>query len=327
MITLLLAVTQIQTIQVSMDQNQMYALIASIQVTAPVLKLPPVYARNPGQVDSNKITDHGSAVGTKRYRYANAALSLNEFDHTTGKFLEITTSLIERSDKSGWGSGTGSIADVKVVSKTYDLFREYVQFTVEELDTHIKVYVDADKKRTEYNSGMLATCTLASVSAGTRSKFHAVYDDFKIGRMVYGELVFKGLMNKAIFDNRQTTRYLQDQYGNLPSYMTTCDSDIAKFILEWRNVVSFLESHDVVLIDKSKIMWRAFELCKDAYFVEYVGRKQEAHEEGESPAPSLTVAKLLNFSVYKYTDRSHTDNHVWGLSSKREAKFSPSRPR
>ena len=71
-------------------------------------------------------------------------------------------------------------------------------------------------------------------------------------------------MNKEIVDNKQTTRYLQDQYDNIPSYMTTCDSDIAKFILEWRNLVILLEACGVVLTDKFKILWRAFEICKDA---------------------------------------------------------------
>ena len=55
--TLLEVVTQIQTGTGSMDQTQMDALIASIQGTAPVPKQPPVYARNPGQVDSIKIID------------------------------------------------------------------------------------------------------------------------------------------------------------------------------------------------------------------------------------------------------------------------------
>ena len=81
-------------------------------------------------------------------------------------------------------------------------------------------------------------------------------------------------MNKAIVEKKQTTSYLQDKYDNLPSYMTNCEYDIAKFILEWQNVVTLLEAHGVVLTDKFKILWRAFELCKDAYFVEYMGRKQ-----------------------------------------------------
>ena len=127
---MLAAVTQIQKGAGSMDQTQMNALVASIQGTAPVPKQPPVYAHNPGQVDSSKIIDYDSAVGEKRYRYATASLYLNEFDHTTGKVLDITTSLTESSNKFGWGYGTGSITEVTVGPKTYDLFRKYGQFTV-----------------------------------------------------------------------------------------------------------------------------------------------------------------------------------------------------
>ena len=176
----------------------MDALIASTQDTAPVPKPPPVYPHNPSQVESNKIIKYSSAIGANRYIYATAEPSLNGFDHTTVKVLDITTSLTERSEKSGWGSGTRSITEVNVGPMTYNLFCEYGQFTVEELTAYIKVYVDSDNKRAEYNSEMLATCILASVSAGTRAELHIIYDGFKIDGMVYGELVFKGLTNKAI---------------------------------------------------------------------------------------------------------------------------------
>jgi hypothetical protein len=321
MSTLSQAVNQIQSGQGSMDQAQLDTLIASIKGNAPTPKPTPVYARNPGQLEVDSIIDYSSSTGAKRYRYATAALSLSEFDHTSGKVLEITTSLAERSHKSGWGAGTGAITNVKVGAKTYDLFKEYGQFTVAELIAHIQVYITANNERAFQNSEMLATCILASVSAGTRAELHAIYDECKIGGEVFGELVFKALMNKAIVDNKQTTRHLQDQYDALPQYMTTCDSDIAKFILEWRNVVSLLEARGVVLADKFKILWRSFELCKDAYFVDYMARKQEAHEEDESPTPSLTVDKLLKFALDKFTDRSRIDNHIWGSSSKREADF------
>ena len=72
------------------------------------------------------------------------------------------------------------------------------------------MYVDADNKRAEQKSEMLATCILAYVSPGTRDEIHDIYDNFNISGMVYGELVFKGLINKAFFYNKQTTRYLQD---------------------------------------------------------------------------------------------------------------------
>ena len=321
MIMLSAAVTQIQTGQGSMGRTLIDTLIVSIQGTAPVPKPRPVYSRNPIHLYSNSIIDYSSSMGAKRYRYATASLSPKDFDHTTVKFLEITTSLTKRSDKSGWGSRTGSITEVKVDLKTYDLFREYGQFTVKELTVHIKVYVDAEKKRSEQNSEVLVTCILSSVSPGNIAEIHAIYDDFKIGRMVYGELVFKGIMNKAIFNNKQATWYLQYQYNNLPSYMNTCDSDIAKFILEWCNAVVFLEAYAVVLTDKFKTIWRAFKLYKDAYFLEYMGRKQESREEENIPTPLITVDKLLKFAMDKYTDQSRINNHVWGSLSKREAEF------
>ena len=50
--------------------------------------------------------------------------------------------------------------------------------------------------------------------------------------------------------------------------MTTCDSDITKFILEWKNVVSLLESHIIGLTDKFEILLRTFDMCKDSYCFE-----------------------------------------------------------
>ena len=54
----------------------------------------------------------------------------------------------------------------------------------------------------------------------------ATYEDYKINGEICGELVFKGLMNKTIVDNKQTMRYLQDEFENLLSNMTSCDSNI-----------------------------------------------------------------------------------------------------
>ena len=87
-------------------------------------------------------------------------------------------------------------------------------------------------------------------------------------------------------------------------YMTTYDSVIDKFILECRNVVVLLEDHGVVLTENFKTLWRAFELCKDTYFFEYMGCKNESYQEGDIPTPSVTLENLLNFALEKYTDLS-----------------------
>ena len=87
MSTLSQAVNQIQSGQGSMDQTQLDTLVASIQGNAPTPKPTPVYARNPGQLEVDSIIDYSTSTGAKRYRYATAALSLSDFDHTSGKVL------------------------------------------------------------------------------------------------------------------------------------------------------------------------------------------------------------------------------------------------
>ena len=84
-----------------------------------------------------------------------------------------------------------------------------------------------------------------------------------------------------------------------------------------------LEALGVVLTEKFKIMWHAFELFKDAYFVKYMGRKQEAHKEDKRPTIFLTVDNLLKFSLEKYADQYKINNHVWGSLYKREVEFAP----
>ena len=103
--------------------------------------------------------------------------------------------------------------------------------------------------------------------------------------------------------------------------MTSCDSNIPEFILQFRNITSLLEARGTVLPDKFKVLWRGFELCKDDNFRDYMARKQESHEEDETSPLSLTIDMLLKFALDKYTNRTRANNHIWGSSSKREEDF------
>ena len=168
----------------------------------------------------------------------------------------------------------------------------------------------------EQNSESLATCIMDSLSEQTRAYMKSIYATLKIDGHIYGELVFKALMNKAVIDNKKTTRHLQDRYDSLPQFMTSCDSIIPEFILEWREVVALLEARGEAINDKFKVLWRAFELVKDENVRQYMVCKQESHEEDDSSA--LTVDKLLKFAQDKYTERTRANSNIWGSSSQRE---------
>ena len=53
----------------------------------------------------------------------------------------------------------------------------------------------------------------------------------KVAKVAVGELLFKVLFNKAIIDNKQTTRKLQDLLNNCLSKMGYLESNIESFIL------------------------------------------------------------------------------------------------
>ena len=83
--------------------------------------------------------------------------------------------------------------------------------------------------------------------------------------------------------------------------------------------MSLLEARGVVLTDRFQILWRAFEICKDTYFLKYMGRDQVTHAKDKIPVLSLIADKILKFALDKYTDRSR-NNNVWVSLSKRETE-------
>ena len=95
---------------------------------------------------------------------------------------------------------------------------------------------------------------MAYVTPNNHAKLTATYEDYKINSEGCGELVFKGLINKTIVDNKKPTRYLQDDFDDMPSNMTSCDSNIPKFILQFLNTTSLLEARGTMLPDKFKVM-------------------------------------------------------------------------
>ena len=144
------AVAQIQ----QGNQTQMAALVASIEASAitataatttaaaaPPVVTPAKFARNPGQYEADEIIDFSSTAGIKRNIKATSPLKEELFNHASGKVLEITNALRDRSDASGWRSRTGKITAIKVGTVTFDLFKDYGQFTKTELKAHVLAYL------------------------------------------------------------------------------------------------------------------------------------------------------------------------------------------
>lgn len=122
------AVKDIERGMGTMDEEQLTSIVKAIDGTAPSPPIPPakpVYARNPGQLNPDSFIDYSTSTGMKMYKAATAPLK-DKFDHTNGKVIDLSTSLRQRSDESGWGSGDGAIDIIQDTSgNKRKLFEEY----------------------------------------------------------------------------------------------------------------------------------------------------------------------------------------------------------
>ena len=122
---------------------------ATTAASAPPVVTQAKFARNPGQYEADEIIDFSSTAGIKRNNNETFPLAEDLFNHTSRKVLEITNALRDRSDASRWRSGTGKITAIKVGTVTFDLFKDYGQFTETELKAHVTAYLTGTNCRAE----------------------------------------------------------------------------------------------------------------------------------------------------------------------------------
>ena len=133
-------------------------------------------------------------------------------------------------------------------------------------------------------------------------------------------MLYKTIINRTIVDNHHTTTYLEDRLEALPHFMTEIDSDITKLHQEYNEVTSLLAGRGKTGIDGLKFLFRAYAVCKDPEFRDYMKRKKEEHDDN-FPNSQLTPEKLMYMAQNKYTLRTREGANVWGSKSKEEDRI------
>lgn len=295
-------------------QAQVDTLADAIQ--APRTQATPVFALTPGQAKPDDVIDYSTTVGFKRYQAATEPLK-HLFDHKLGRTVSLALDLSKRAMESGWTKGTGDIITIPdSAGNDKNLIKHYGQLSLEDIKNKAQTYA-GNPSRAAQNSSQMCTFLLDSLTESTRTEIMQVKDEWSIGEEGQGPMLFKVLMNKTIVDNNHTTRFLEDRFDELPQMMTTFDSDINRFHLEYREIVALLKGRGKTNLDEFKPLWRGYALCKDADFRDYMKRKEETYDD-EYPNSSLTVEQLMRSAQNKYTLRTRQSKYVWGSSTKEE---------
>ena len=118
--------------------------------------------------------------------------------------------------------------------------------TVDNIDAHFTIYKAKGGHQLQ-NSVQLVECLINSIYPETSKIILAEQHLWKAQIMASSKKLFKLLTNKAIIDNKQTTRKLQDHFDNCSSKMGDLDSNIHTFILFYRNITMMMPAQGKII--------------------------------------------------------------------------------
>ena len=142
-------------------------------------------------------------------------------------------------------------------------------------------------------------------------------DRFMIQDIFSGPLFLKVLISSTNVDTRATCSYIRRQMAALPHYITTINSDIAKFNQHVRQLRATLHAHGEESTDRRDFLFAAYTKCADPYFVDYIRSKKNEWDEGTR---DFTVNQLLKFAEMKQA--SLIQEGLWKQPSKGEQELS-----
>ena len=166
----------------------------------------------------------------------------------------------------------------------------------------------------------MAAFLLDSLAPETRAVMLNAQDEWCIDGMTQGPMLFKAIISKTIVDNHHTTQHLEDRLEALPQFFVAHDSDVPKLHMEYREVTALLTGRGKTDYDGLKYLFRAYALCKDKEFRDYIKRKKEDHDDAYPNSP-LTVDKLIQAAQNKYTLRTRESGNVWGSKTPDEERI------
>jgi hypothetical protein len=279
-----------QQLAVEEAQAAQAALAAAQENQAPAAG-PVTYAGNPAMAVQGLI-DYTSKQGTYLYEKATKALP-SEMDCKPNKSYLFIEQLTDRSKASDWSE----LITVTTPAGEINILDRHGSATMEQLkeDAHNR-YI-GKSSRMEQCSIQMAECLMNSLTAAAQMTIRLKKDEYTVGGVAIGILMFKVIMKTTTLDSEITSRHIRTKIQDLHIFAKQVGGDV-KQIKEYFNLlVVELASRGQVCEDARDHVLKAFKACEDRSFKEWVGRTQDAIDVGKE---DLSAKQLLDLGLFKY---------------------------
>ena len=140
-------------------------------------------------------------------------------------------------------------------------------------------------------------------------------DDFFIGVLPSGNLLFKVVLRESHIDTNATVLTIIVRLSSLDTYMVKINSDIKKFNSYVKQQVDSLAARGQHSTDLLANLFKSYLAASDRQFTAYIKGKQERYEEGKR----ITSNQLIIMAETRY--QIIVDKSEWNAPSPEETQI------
>ena len=278
----------------------------------------PTFALTPYQA-INGIIDYTTNEGRKYYERATAKLNDEGFDCQADTLRAFIKDLERRAEAFGWTSTITGILNIHIDindpnSPTKNLLEHYGELDWDQIFDYDVTYIH-NNTRAAQDSRMLYECIMNSLTKEAKNMITIWEDDFFIGVLPSGNLLFKVVLRESHIDTNATVSTIIARLSSLDVYMVKINSDIKKFNTYVKQQVDSLAARGHHSTDLLANLFKGYIAASDRQFTAYIRTKQERYEEGKI----ITSNQLMVMAKTKY--QIIVDKSEWNAPSPEETQI------
>ena len=244
---------------------------------------------------NNDVIDYSKSTGGKIYSAATKELA-TKFSIDKPNIPVLLDEIATRATEHGWGNILNvNIAADGAAAQPVNLLEHRGQVTMEHVTRQSLTYIGT-QNRTAQNNHQIYVCLSNSLDEESKKKM--VNDEAKYfvtpagGRQPAkcGVSYLKLLLSKSEVDTRATADSIRSKFVTLDKYMfETAKDDITKFNEYVRQNLRALTSRNEQTLDLLTNLFRAYHLCGDRDFQDYIKKLKREHDDSTTTLDEETL--------------------------------------
>ena len=279
--------------------EELAALAAAAHAALVPAVAPRQFARTPGNIRRNQFLDYSTKQGQQTFKDNSLELP-TKFDGSPENLKIFIKHLQDRAEKAGWNDIITIPVGPAGARVDMNLLTQYGRVSLQDVRAHSATWAGVADQRNDQNSAMMYQCISASLSNNAQIKVLNVENEYIVNNVRDGPMFFRVLIGKCYVDTTGTIEQLQQSLRNLPSFMTSVNSNISEFNQHVEDIVMSLMARDAATAGLLTDLYDGYQTASDTKFTRYIETRYEAYMDGRD---NMTYQQLMSAAEAMYLNK------------------------